>query len=54
MIMKQTGSNLIGLINNMNRVNVNNSSSNAVNSNAKRKMKEPTINVDDLPEIPIQ
>jgi len=51
MIMKQTGSNLIGLINNMNRVNVNTSSSN-VNSNAKRKMKEPTINVDDLPEIP--
>jgi len=53
MIMKQTGSNLIGLINNMNRVNVNTSSSN-VNSNAKRKMKEPTINVDDLPEIPTQ
>ena len=53
MIMKQTGSNLIGLINNMNRVNVNNSTSN-VNSNAKRKMKEPTINVDDLPEIPTQ
>jgi hypothetical protein len=52
MIMKQTGSNLLGLINNMNRGNVNNTA-NASNSNAKRKMKEPSINVDDLPEIPI-
>ena len=49
MIMKQTGSNLIGLINNMNRGSANNSST---TSNMKRKMKEPTINVDDLPEIP--
>jgi len=53
MIMKQTGSNLLGLINNMNRGNVNNTA-NTSNSNAKRKMKEPSINVDDLPEIPIQ
>ena len=52
MIMKQTGSNLLGLINNMNRGNVNNTA-NASNSNTKRKMKEPSINVDDLPEIPI-
>jgi hypothetical protein len=55
MIMKQTGSNLLGLINNMNRGTANNSSTSSnVNSNAKRKMKEPTINVDDLPEIPLQ
>ena len=54
MIMKQTGSNLLGLINNMNRGTANNSSTSNINSNTKRKMKEPTINVDDLPEIPIQ
>lgn len=53
MIMKQTGSNLLGLINNMNRGSSNNTTTN-INSNTKRKMKEPTINVDDLPEIPSQ
>ena len=53
MIMKQTGSNLLGLINNMNRSTNTNTSSNQNNS-SKRKMKEPNINFNDLPEIPSQ
>jgi len=47
MIMKKTGSNLLGLINNM---NVKNNNSNAT----KRKMKGPNINLDEIPEIPVQ
>ena len=49
MIMKKTGSNLLGMINNMNRANTHMGQ----NTN-KRKMKEPNINFDDLPEIPTQ
>jgi len=47
MIMKKTGSNLLGLINNMNVKNNNTNS-------AKRKMKGPNINLDEIPEIPVQ
>jgi hypothetical protein len=51
MILKSTGSNLIGLINSMNRATTNNTP--PVNNNSsKRKMKEPNVNLDDLPEIP--
>jgi len=46
MIMKKTGSNLLGLINNMNVKNNNNTT--------KRKMKGPNINLDEIPEIPVQ
>ena len=53
MIMKQTGSNLLGLINNMNRSTSTNTANNQNNA-AKRKMKEPNINFNDLPEIPSQ
>jgi hypothetical protein len=53
MIMKQTGSNLLGLINNMNRSSNGNTTSNQNNA-SKRKMKEPNINFNDLPEIPSQ
>ena len=56
MIMKSTGSNLIGLINNMNRggntSNTNEQTSTSNASSNKRKMKEPNINFNDLPEIP--
>ena len=47
MIMKKTGSNLLGLINNMNVKNNNTNST-------KRKMKGPNINLDEIPEIPVQ
>ena len=53
MILKSTGSNLIGLINSMNRATSNNTTTPSVNNNSsKRKMKEPNVNLDDLPEIP--
>jgi len=53
LILKSTGSNLIGLINSMNRATSNtNTSGTAVNNSSKRKMKEPNVNLDDLPEIP--
>ena len=53
MIMKSTGSNLIGLINNMNRGNTSSSNEQTASSTTnKRKMKEPNINFNDLPEIP--
>ena len=51
MILKSTGSNLIGLINSMNRATSNNTPS-VNNNSSKRKMKEPNVNLDDLPEIP--
>jgi hypothetical protein len=44
MILKKTGSNLMGMINNMN-----------VTQNPsilkKRKMKGPSVNVDDIPDV---
>ena len=46
MIMKRTGSNLMGMINSMN----SNSSQNQPNLN-KKKMKPPTINLDEIPEV---
>ena len=46
MIMKKTGSNLMGMINSMN----SNSSQNQPNLN-KKKMKPPTINLDEIPEV---
>jgi hypothetical protein len=45
MIMKKTGSNLLGMINNMNTASKPN-----VNVN-KRKMKPPNINLDEIPEV---
>lgn len=46
MIMKNTGANLMGTINSMNRA------TNATESAApKKKMQGPTINIDDLPEV---
>ena len=47
MIMKKTGSNLMGMINSMNS---NNSSQTQTNLN-KKKMKPPTINLDEIPEV---
>jgi hypothetical protein len=52
MILKSTGSNLIGLINSMNRATSNNTTPSVNNNSSKRKMKEPNVNLDDLPEIP--
>ena len=46
MIMKKTGSNLMGMINSMN----SNSTQNQTNLN-KKKMKPPTINLDEIPEV---
>ena len=45
MIMKKTGSNLLGMINNM---NINNPVNRPTN---KRKMKGPSINLDEMPDI---
>ena len=47
MIMKKTGSNLIGMINSMNSAS---SSQNQSNLN-KKKMKPPNINLDEIPEV---
>ena len=46
MIMKKTGSNLLGMINNMN-VSQHQSSS---NQQKKRKMKGPEIDLENLPD----
>ena len=48
-ILKKTGSNLMGMINNMNASNT--PSSSGGQSNPKRKMKGPTVNVDDIPDL---
>lgn len=45
MILKKTGSNLMGMINNMNAAPAN------ASNVRKRKMKGPSINVDDIPDI---
>ena len=45
MIMKKTGSNLLGMINNMNINTANRQTT------AKRKMKGPSINLDEMPDI---
>ena len=47
MIMKSTGANLINMINGMNTAHTTNSTTNSSNT-SKRKMKGPTINIDDL------
>jgi hypothetical protein len=50
-ILKKTGSNLMGMINNMNATSTTSSN---VTSNPllkKRKMKGPSINLDDIPDI---
>ena len=44
MILKKTGSNLMGMINNMNAAVPQNNAK-------KRKMKGPSINVDDIPDV---
>ena len=49
MMMKKTGSNLMGLINGMTS---SSKSNNVPNSNAsKRKMRAPDINIDDIPDL---
>jgi hypothetical protein len=45
-LMKKTGANLLGMINSMNTTPTT-----AIPVKPKRKMKGPTINVDDIPEI---
>ena len=48
MIMKKTGSNLIGMINNMNSASSSQTQANNLN---KKKMKPPNINLDEIPEV---
>ena len=49
MMMKKTGSNLMGLINGMTS---SSKSNNVPNSNtSKRKMRAPDINLDDIPDL---
>jgi hypothetical protein len=49
MIMKKTGSNLMGMMNSF--VNPSPSSSSSGGGGAKRKMRGPNINPDDIPDI---
>ena len=48
MIMKKTGSNLLGMINNMNGVRAN---AGTGTGNAKRKMRGPEIDLENLPDV---
>ena len=45
MIMKKTGSNLLGMINSL-----NSSTSSQTSNVQKKKMKPPSINLDEIPE----
>ena len=50
-ILKKTGSNLMGMINNMNATNPSSSTVTSNPMQKKRKMKGPSINLDDIPDI---
>jgi hypothetical protein len=47
MIMKKTGSNLMGMINSMNTINSSNTNTN--NVGRKRRMKGPDIDLEEIP-----
>ena len=49
-ILKKTGSNLMGMINNMNASSTP-SGSTGGQPNPKRKMKGPSVNIDDIPDL---
>jgi hypothetical protein len=52
MIMKKTGANLMGMINSMNMAGRAPTTSADGIPQKKRKMKGPSINLDDIPETP--
>ena len=50
MIMKKTGANLMGMMNNIQGGGLGNMGNTSSTAPKKRKMKNPTINLDDIPE----
>jgi hypothetical protein len=51
MILKKTGSNLMGMINNMNQSGTNTPSNNGPSLFKKRKMKGPSVSLEDIPDV---